>query len=365
MTPQRPPAGCSGGSWPQAFFTLSLLLSASQPCTAELTLLVGSDLHLGDKAAKTVEFIRDAVSEWRHEIDAVVLVGDIAHRPEDLPDALAHLTDEAVLQGLPHAITFGNHDGPPGNNHRQRRDAELQTPGGPSLSLMDATNATDGLLSAELNGVRLLLLDTGTRISTGTFTDAYDTAPVRALRRMQTEAAGARCAIAFMHTPPCEMVGAIRAEAETSATGDWFEAISASPPNRRGVWRALHKAGVRNVFMGHDHCNMGTIRTGGIDMHNLGRGGYEAYSCKRAPIAPNLLRVAVDDSCGVHITVVSAGNVRVTSPYPDTDTPLSTIRTQAPDTARFKPAANRVVLFAAAAHALAIAHAAFWLYFVS
>ena len=275
------------------------------PCTRSesvLRLLIGSDFHIegggihNTDDAQTIDLVRTISANHTGGIpSAFILLGDLIDG-HDESDASLHSLVEAVHPDVARMVLFGNHDG---NDQalsvKQRnmlRMDELAIPGH-SLSRNDASTGMGGLIDTTIRGVRLIGLDSGGKSPSSSFVKAYDTAPTEALERMMASPANERCTLAFMHIPPCEVAGAVESGKEADWRGTFFEKVSPSRPNRRGVWDKLSRIKVRHVFSGHDHCNYGYLSSGGMNLYFTGRAGYAAYKCRRSP-APQLLDLTVN-----------------------------------------------------------------------
>ena len=286
----------------------------SPPPPDPIRILIGGDFHIEGGGIttkndnKTIEFVKEVSASTTHGVPAAfVMMGDLVDGPDASNISLQALI-EAIHVDVPRMVIFGNHDG---DNRAlsmaQLRAAELDVDHGTSLSFMDATNGTDGLLTARVGTtpVQLVGLDSGGVISTSLFVKAYDTVPAHALNRLfhtvhPPAVDSPSCTLAFIHIPPCEVAGMIETD-DTSLQwrGDFIERVSPSRPNRRSVWNVLMDIGAKHIFAGHDHCNIGSVTTPNATFYNTGRSGYGAYTCSASP-APKIVDIMVQpDTCEI------------------------------------------------------------------
>ena len=266
--------------------------------TSTMRAVVLSDLH------STPGHVRQD-AQVRRELrgDVVVLNGDVV--------AGAWWQERVhTLRSLwPHvAVAWGNHDGD---------DAR----GSARSSVLHAVAAA--YTYHEYSGVGVYVLDSGTardvydaRMSWGLGYQHEFRGVTAADRGQMINEGGAECRVVFQHIMPRQAVDHLRS-GRYEAYGVWGEPILASC-DRAPMVDAYALARVRHVFVGHDHCNIGSLRAVGLgghpDIHSMGTAGHTGYRCGAQQPQAVVLDINAT-TCSVTKSLYSNGTY---SPFPDT-----------------------------------------------
>ena len=205
------------------------------------------------------------------------------------------------------AVAWGNHDGD---------DAS-----GSARSALHTVAAA--YTYHEYHDVGVFVLDSGTardvydaRMSWGLGFHGEFRGVTAADRMLLMNEGGVDCRVVFQHIMPRQAVDYLHSGLY-KPYGVWGEPILASC-DREPMVDAYALARVRHVFVGHDHCNIGSLRAVGLgghpDIHSMGTAGYTGYRCGAQQ--PQAVVLDIDaTTCSVRKSLYNNGTY---SPFPDT-----------------------------------------------
>jgi hypothetical protein len=261
-----------------------------------MRVVVLSDLHsTQEHASQDARVHRDLLG------DLVVLNGDL------VAGAWWQERVRALQSMWPRvAVAWGNHDGD---------DAS-----GSARSALHTVAAA--YTYHEYHNVGVFVLDSGTardvydaRMSWGLGYHREFRGVTAADRMLLMDEGGAGCRVVFQHIMPRQAVDYLHA-GRYEPYGVWGEPILASCDHEPMV-DAYALARVRHVFVGHDHCNIGSLRAVGLgghpDIHSMGTAGYTGYRCG----AQQPQAVVMDINATTCTVTTSLYNNGTYSPFPD------------------------------------------------
>ena len=203
-----------------------------------ITILVLTDIHA--QHLHHVDLIRNMVKD--RDVDAVVLNGDNVNGKEW---RLLHKQLEGVFVKTPLLVTWGNHDG---------NDAVM-------ANRQALYNTHSERTSKTLGGVSLVGLDSGGGWRVMDMRRSWWPWNVRSryrgIRSHVLDKPFQNCSLVFTHIIPREVENMIK-ENRYIAKGHWPNTVTPDCGDT-DVLTKLWKSGVRHVFTGHNHCNLGTL----------------------------------------------------------------------------------------------------------